>query len=159
MPSDRVPLEASRPQIEVRPGSLRPADHTQVLEATILVRRRPDPAAGERIEKIMRGEAPPIAREQAAEVLGASAEDIQHVSDFATQHGLRVVESSSEKRSVRVAGTVAQMQAAFGVALGTSETAGGRFLAYEGAIMIPLSLQEVIVGVLGLDQRPAARQP
>ena len=137
---------------------LRPAEASKTIEATIVVRRRANQAAQEILEKLMRGEAGAMPREQAAEELGAAPEDLQRVSDFATLHGLTVVEKSAAKRNVKVSGTVAQMDDAFGTRLMCAEVAGGEFLTYRGVLTIPAALKDIVVAVLGLDRRPVARR-
>lgn len=127
------------------------------MDVTILVRRRPASGAGPRIQAILQGEAAPVSREDAAEFLGADLLDLQKVASFATSYGLAVTESSPAKRTVKAAGTVAQMEAAFGAKLHSGEIDGKAYLCYEGALTIPASLDGIIVGVLGLDQRPVAR--
>ena len=126
-----------------------------VLEATILLRRRADPETEERLARILRGEAEPLSREEAADSLGADPVELHRAMEFAASAGLTIVESSLAKRSVRVSGTVAQMQAAFGVTLRSA--AGGAFF-YEGALTIPAALEGIVTAVLGLDQRPVARR-
>lgn len=154
MASDRVPLEGSRTaRTEESPGRADPAPSTPV-DVTILVRRRA--GADERIEKILRGEVPLVSREQGAAEMGADADDLALVARFAAEYGLRVVESSPARRSVRVSGTVAGMEAAFGIKLWYS---GANGLWYEGALTIPAELAGIVVAVLGLDQRPVARRP
>ena len=155
---DRVPLESSGRTPETRLRPLRAVPPSETLEATILVRRRPDVMAQERIERVMRGETRPIAREDAAQMLGAAPEDLDRVADFAAAYGLIVVDSIPARRTVKVSGTAARMDAAFGVKLGYEDTAGSAVLTYEGPLSIPASLDQVIVAVLGLDQRPVARR-
>ncbi len=158
MSSDRVPLEASRLHHTAGLPSCPDPPPSQILDATILVRGRPSAGIQQRIERILRGEEPALSREEAAAVLGADSEDLKRVADFAASHGLNVTESSAAKRSVKVSGTVAQMEAAFAVQLRCCEIGGRTYLYYEGALTIPASLNQVIAGVLGLDQRPVARQ-
>jgi kumamolisin len=105
----------------------------------------------------MRGDAPAIPREQAAELLGTDPEDLQRVADFAVSFGLTVTESSPQKGSVAVSGTVPQMEAAFGVKLLSCEMDGKVFITYEGVLTIPAALDQIVAAVLGLDQRPVAR--
>jgi kumamolisin len=127
------------------------------VDATILVRRRPAKGIEPRIEAILRGEAPPLSRENAAEFLDADPVDLQKVASFAASYGLTVTESSPAKRTAKVSGTVSQMEAAFGIKLYSCEIAGKVYLFYESALTIPASLDGIIIGVLGLDQRPVAR--
>ncbi len=157
MSGDRVPLEASRLHetagLQARAGVPR----SQRVEATILVRRRPAAGTQQRIEAILRGEEPALSREQAAEALGADPEDLRRVAEFAGSYGLTVTEASPAKRSVQVSGKVVQMEAAFGVTLDGCTAGGKTYLCYQGVLTIPASLDQVIVGVLGLDQRPIAQ--
>jgi len=105
----------------------------------------------------MRGEAPAIPREQAAEFLGTDPQDLEHVADFAASYGLTVTESSPQKGSLLVAGTVSQMESAFGIKLLSCDAGGNVYITYEGALTIPAALDQIVAAVLGLDQRPVAR--
>ena len=56
-------------------------------------------------------------------------------------------------------GTVAQLEAAFGVTLGVYENDDqGQFRGREGSISIPASLDGIVTGVFGLDDRRVARR-
>jgi kumamolisin len=156
--ADRIPLEASRPHLAAGLEGHTDPPPSQRVDATVLVRRRPDAGTEQRIAGILRGDAPPIPREQSAEFLAADPLDLQSVAVFAASYGLTVTESSAAKRGVKVSGTVAQMEAAFGVTLYGCKIGGQTYLCYEGALTIPASLDGIIEGVLGLDQRPAARR-
>ena len=55
-------------------------------------------------------------------------------------------------------GTIAQMDAAFGVDVKWRiDEQGRKYLSYAGQISLPEALKGVVQAVLGLDQRPAAR--
>lgn len=97
-----------------------------------------------------------ISRAAFADRYGADAADLQKVEAFAREHGLRVVESSAARRSVVLQGTVAQMNAAFGVTLKSYQTAGATYRCREGSISLPAALTDVVQAVLGLDDRPQA---
>ncbi len=90
---------------------------------------------------------------------GAGAADIREVEKFARAQKFTVVEKSPDKRRVRLRGTVAQMQAAFGVKLSRFTPTGGgvEFRGRQGAISLPAQLRKIVVGVHGLDNRPFAR--
>ena len=158
MGADRVPLEASRLNPKAGLEGHAAACPSAHAEATILIRRRPDARAGDRVERILRGEAAAMPRELAEESLGADPEDLRRVADFAASEGLSVIETSAARRSVRVAGTVAQMESSFDVHLLSAASNGKEYLYYEGTLSIPSALAGVIVGVLGLDQRPVANR-
>ena len=99
-----------------------------------------------------------LTREKLASDHGASSADIAKVAEFAQAHQLAVVETSEARRSVWLAGTVAQMSAAFSVKLGEYDhPRGGTFRGRNGPIVIPADLQDIVVGVFGLDNRPQAK--
>jgi kumamolisin len=99
-----------------------------------------------------------LTREQLAAERGASAEDIAKVEAFARAHQLVAVHSSEARRSVWLAGTVAQMEAAFGVTLNEwAHPQGGTFRGRTGPVHIPADLDGIVMGVFGLDSRPQAR--
>jgi kumamolisin len=154
----RITLGASRAHIPASLGAKRDPDPSACMEATIIVRRRPDSGSSGRVDAILRGEAPAMSREEATASLGADPKDFERVMEFATAEGLTLVESDLARRSIRVAGTAAQMEAAFGTRLRSCEIAGREYICYEGALSIPAELEGVIVAVLGLDQRPVARR-
>ena len=90
---------------------------------------------------------------------GAGIADIKEVEKFARAHKFKIVEKSPDKRRLRVRGSVAQMQAAFGVKLSRFTPMGGgsEFRGRQGAISLPAQLRKIVVGVHGLDNRPFAR--
>lgn len=97
-----------------------------------------------------------MSRNEAAQTMGADPQDIQKATDFAESHGLTVTESSPAQRSLKISGTVAQMEDAFGVRLLQGQSGNESYLYYDEPITLPASLAGVIEGVLGLDQRPVA---
>lgn len=120
------------------------------VEITVRVRRRAGaPVVG----------AAPLTREQFREAYGADPADIQKIEDFANTHGLDIVQSSVSQRAVRLSGTAAAMQIAFGVRLKSYQmtTSRQRFRGRTGTISVPKELASVIEGVFGLDNRPQAR--
>jgi kumamolisin len=155
--SRRVSLEGSHSHIAVGLARSDP-DTSARISATILVRRRPDPGSSAHVEAILRGEAPALSREEAAASLGADPADMERVTSFAAAEGLTILETNLARRMVRVEGTVSQMEAAFGTQLRACEISKHEYLCYEGPLSIPADLEGIIVGVLGLDQRPVARR-
>ncbi len=123
------------------------------LEVTIRVRRRGMTAAQEARTKSVQT----LSRAEYADMYGADPADIRKVEAFAHAHGLDVVRSSLSERSVRVAGTAAAMQTAFGVALKAYQYGRQRFRGRIGGIFIPKELSGIVEGVFGLDNRPHAR--
>ena len=156
--SARVRLEGSRSRVPAEPTAKSDPDPSARIEATILVRRRPESGTPARVDAILRGQAPALSREEAAASLGADPADVERVTAFADTEGLTIIETNLARRSVRVSGTVAQMESAFSVRLQLCEAGGREYICYEGALSIPAELEGIIVAVLGLDQRPVARR-
>ena len=131
------------------------ADPNQQIVATLVLRRRA--SAANLGDQLLAGVAQPISREEAAEI-GADPHDMDAVREFAGLNGFKIISENPAARTLRVEGTIQQMDRAFGVQMAWFENSKGqRFLSYQGTISIPESLQGTIIAVLGLDQRPAAR--
>lgn len=135
---DLIPLPGSERDAAADSLQGRPVDPQQQLEVVLLLRHR---AAGE---------------------IGADAADVALVSDTLTALGLRIVSTDLPSRRVRVAGTVAELSAAFGTTLEQVASRGpdGRDVTHRhrtGSLAIPRTLDGVVVAVLGLDDRPQSR--
>jgi kumamolisin len=140
-------LPGSSPKAAGGETWLGPANPEQELTVTVYLRRPASFQSGEN-----------LTREQAEAALSASPADLDAVRSFAEQYGLQIVAESPGARTVRLRGTVQQLDAAFGVQIGTAENASGNhYLTYRGPITVPASLSEAVTAILGLDQRPVAR--
>ncbi|HMF79330.1 MAG TPA: protease pro-enzyme activation domain-containing protein [Bryobacteraceae bacterium] len=124
---------------------------------TTIVIRRPPQAAGVG-ERLLSGEFQSMGRQEAERTLAAAPQDLEVVRRFAAEHGLHVVSENAAARTMRVEGTIRQMEEAFGVSMHQRrDGAGHEYLSYDGDIALPQSLQDVVETVLGLDRRPVAR--
>lgn len=122
------------------------AEGSEELLATVFVRSKSS-------------EAPPpgaLSRQAFTERYGADPADLAKVAAFARAHGLSVVESSEARRSIVLRGTVAAMNAAFGVTLKRCRSGEMTYRGREGELSVPSDLAHVVVAVLGLDNRPQA---
>jgi kumamolisin len=97
-----------------------------------------------------------LSREAFAREFGASETDIQAVRTFAASHGLTIVGEHAGRRTITLAGTVAQFNEAFSVDLQRFSYAGGSYRGRTGSIHLPEELHLCVEAVLGLDNRPAA---
>jgi len=149
--SERAPLAGAR--------EIGPANPNEKVDVTIRLRSR----AGKK--PIVNAEAftKPIAkrtilsRKEFEQQHGADPDSIARVEAFAREHKLTVKEKSAGRRTVILSGTVAAMNAAFGVELKQFEHPSGRYRGRTGPVHIPTELQDVIEGVFGLDNRPQAK--
>src|SRR5579884_3152247 len=158
-PGDRVPVPGS--EREPLPGArvVGPARSDEQIQVTVLVRRRepPDPrAAAAATEAVPPRARRYLTRAELAATRGASPDDLARIEAFARANGLDVVEVNAARRSVVLAGTVAQMSRAFGVQLLLYEYPGGVYRGRSGPVVVPADLAPVVEGVFGLDDRPQA---
>jgi kumamolisin len=142
------------------PGArvLAPADPTERLEVTVLVRRRAATELRALAARLAAGDVgvPFLSREEFAARHGADAADLAAVRAFAAAQGLVVVQEHAARRSVVLSGSVAQFNAAFKVQLQRMEHDSCSYRGRTGSIELPSSLQGVVEAVLGLDSRPQA---
>jgi kumamolisin len=100
-----------------------------------------------------------LTREEFASRHGANPAAVEMVSAFALEFGLTMEPAPAGHCTVRLSGSVADVERAFGVSLKTATADAGTFRVREGGIYLPEELQGHVVAVLGLDNRPQARPP
>src|SRR5262245_15393955 len=108
--SNRAPVEGAR--------STGPADPNERVEVSIRIRPRAWDQVQSRVDE---GAAQHLTHQEFEARHGADPSDFDKVAAFAKQQGLVVVEQSIPRRTVVVSGTVAQLEAAFGVKLQSFE--------------------------------------
>jgi kumamolisin len=153
-----IPLKGSERASMPGARSLAPADPTERLEVTILVRRRARPDFAVRVAACVSGRAtgPFLSRDEFAKRHGADAPDLATVRAFAAAHGLAVEQEDGARRTVVLSGTVAQFSAAFSVQLHQMSHDGRTYRGRTGAVLLPADLDGIVEAVLGLDSRPQA---
>jgi kumamolisin len=135
-----------------------PAPSDERLEVTLRIRpKKPLPKAAEML-KLSNEPIEQLTHEQYGEHYGATAEDLDLVKKFARKYKLNIVRESAARRTVIVAGTVADMNRAFGVSLKTYAYADGTYRGRTGPVQVPADIAPVIEGVFGLDNRPVAKR-
>lgn len=151
--SERAPLPGAR--------KVGPADPQELVQVTVLVRRRPSSKGLISLVAEL-GSSPPhkrrhLSHEDFEASHGADLNDLEKVEDFAHEHGLDVVEVDKADRRVILSGTVAALSEAFGVTLDLYEHPTGTYRGRTGHVQIPEDLAPIVQGVFGLDNRPQAR--
>jgi kumamolisin len=151
--SDKQPVPDAEPVAEVHPE--------ERIEVTVRVRQRGQEQLTAHIAGLaaqLSDTRTQLSREDFAQRFGADPADLARVEQFGREHGLAVVESNAARRSVVLAGSASKVAAAFGVTLRTyNHPVSGTFRGRHGPIYIPADLAEIVQGVFGLDDRPAAR--
>jgi kumamolisin len=129
-----------------------PTDPNQLVEVSIVLKQRRELHLQDLQGKIM-------SHADFASAYGAEPEQIERVKAFARANGLTVVERPDEiaRRTVKVQGTVSNLEKAFSVTLHDFEHSRGRYRGRSGAIHLPADLIDVVQAVFGLDNRPQAK--
>src|SRR5580704_347084 len=108
--SDRLPVLGA-----ARVG---PADPDERLTVSVRLRRRLGAPPLPDLSQLVLPSGGRLSREEFGAAFGAGPADIARVEGFADEHGLAVEQASIPRRTVVLAGTVAQMSGAFRVDLG-----------------------------------------
>jgi kumamolisin len=137
-----------------------PSDPAERIRVSIYARRNASPSAKAlaAVRQLNSAELPgkrqyPSA-EDVKEVYGADAADLKQITAFASAANLKVVDVNPEARRIRVEGTIADIEKAFGTQLKEYDHPDGAYRGREGGLSIPAALAGVIEGVEGLDTRP-----
>ena len=142
--SHRDPLPGAR--------AIAPADPDEQVDITVVVRRK-EPVNGAAAAPGGR-----MSRRELAQAHGANPADLDAVAAFAGEHGLQVLSRDEAGRRMVLSGTVGALQHAFDVQLARFEhEGGGTYRGRTGTVAVPDSLADIVVAVLGLDDRPQAR--
>jgi len=153
-----VPLPGSERQEQ--PGATRigsvPADET--IHFSVVLRPRQGAPDMEQValNAAVTGEF--LSREELAEAAAPDPADVQAVEEYARRNGLTVEGVDPVTRRVKLAGSAAAVKQAFGVSLDRYEHQGTTFRGRTGPVLVPQSLADIIVGVLGTDDLPIAHR-
>ncbi|MFD1675571.1 S53 family peptidase [Alicyclobacillus fodiniaquatilis] len=158
--SSRIPLVGSDRTIvpgAKRIGLANPADHITV---TLILRRRSTSNLDDYIAELSKR--PPAKRQHLSHAEfeaahGADPADIALVKLFAEAHQLTVERVNTAARTVVLSGALSSFTSAFQVDLYQFEHPSFTYRGHTGPIHIPSHLHEIVIAVLGLDNRPQAR--
>ena len=137
-----------------------PADPSQQIEVTLFLRRGSTPGKFPASAELGAGlphQRKYLTREEFARRHGARASDLEKVRAFAKQHDLAIATEDRARRTVTLSGNIEAFTAAFGVSLRRYEHPTGTYRCRTGSLTIPTSLQSIVEGVFGPDNRPQAK--
>ena len=137
-----------------------PADPNQQIEVSVLLRRgskQEKRVSADEVGALPLNKRKYLSREEFAKLHGASTADLKKVRGFAKKYGLSVVNEDAACRIVKLSGTVQAFNSAFGVELRHSQHNSRTYRVRTGSITIPASLEAVVEGVFGLDNRPQVK--
>ncbi len=138
--SERSPMHGST--------CIGPADPNAPISVTLYLRPRasvPEP-----------GQATPISREEFEKAYGADPADIQTVVAYAQGQGLTVTEQDPARRLVKLSGPLAVFQKAFDVDIAQYRQGSHTYRGRKGHVGLHPRIADIVVSVLGFDDRPAA---
>ena len=149
--SNKIPLSGSERAPMAGASMVGPTDPNQIIDVSIVLKQR-------RELKLEHLQGKILSHDEFASTYGADPENMKRVQTFASEHNLQVVEEANAigRRTVKVRGTVSNLEKAFSVTLNDYDHAKGRYRGRTGAIHIPADLADVVQGVFGLDNRPQA---
>ena len=136
-----------------KPGStlVGPTDSGQLVEVSIVLKQRHELKLDALQGRI-------LSHDEFASAYGAEPQQVERVKAFARDNGLEVIDEPDEvaRRTVKVRGTVANLEKAFSVELNDYSHPAGAFRGRVGEIQVTPDVADVIQGVFGLDNRPQA---
>lgn len=122
------------------------------ITITLLLRRRkPLPSAAQIAQSGF------ITREALETEHGALDDDVEKVRQFANQEGISVISTDLRKRTVQLTGSSRRLAELFEVELKTCEIDNRLFRVREDSLHLPNDLEDAVIGVFGLDNRPQCR--
>jgi kumamolisin len=150
--SPRTVLPGSEKAPFVQTDSEKPAPSSTKITVSVIVKRKTPLKAANRTGKER------LTHVQYRQRHGADPAAVKLVRAFAKEFGLAVAPDTPgpERRTIKLTGTVAAMQKAFGVTLTHKTVDGGTYRVREGSITLPAALIGLVEAVLGLDNRPQA---
>jgi kumamolisin len=141
--SEKAPLSSAADE--------KPARSSSVITVSVIVKRK-TPLNLKRLGKDR------LTRTEYRQKHGADPDAIRVIKAFAKEFSLTVDKDTPkpEQRNIKLTGTIAAMQKAFGVTLIQKVLDGTTYRVREGGIHLPPEVADVVDAVLGLDNRPQA---
>jgi kumamolisin len=149
----RIILPGSEKPAFIQPASEKPAPPATRITVSVVVKCKAPLKAANRSGKER------LTRAQFRQIHGPDPNALKLVRAFATEYGLAVVPGTpaAGSRIVKLTGTIAAMQKAFGTTLVHKTGDVATYRIREGNITLPAELSGSVEAVLGLDNRPQAQ--
>jgi kumamolisin len=157
----RAELAGSFRKLPLRSKLVGPAQSDEHIEVSVRLRSKGGGGVTDHQIMALGAQAPSrrhyLSREEFSSRHGADPADVAKIDAFAHEHGLTVSRVHLGSRIIKLKGTIAAFNAAFGVELSKIKHGNEVFRGRRGAIFIPAELKKIISGVHGLDNRPMAQ--
>ena len=106
-------------------------------------------------DAVAAGTHPILSHDEFAYQFGTVQDQMDLVIEWASRNGLTLVSSSLATATVKVSGTPEQFNSLFGITLKMAKTDDGyNYQTYDGTIMIPSDIDDVVKMVMGFDKKP-----
>jgi kumamolisin len=151
-----VPLPGSERHEQSGATRLGPVPGSETIHFSVVLRARADAPDLENAVQAAATTGRYLSRDEVAEAAAPDPRDAQAVEEYARRHGLTVDGADLVTRRIKLSGPATAVQQAFGVSLSRYEHQGVTFRGRTGPVLVPPELANVIVGVLGTDDRPMA---
>ncbi|HTJ30935.1 MAG TPA: S53 family peptidase [Acidobacteriaceae bacterium] len=150
--SQRIALPGSKINPLHGAQAVGPANPEQRIEVSVILKQRRELKLGD-----LRGRH--LSHDEFAAAYGADPDHLGRVKAFAAALNLTVIEHGHElaRRTVKLQGTIADLENAFGTSLQSYDSPRGHYRGRTGEITIPADLADVVQAVFGLDNRPVAK--
>jgi kumamolisin len=150
--SPRTVLPGSEKAPFVQTAAEKPAPSGTKITVSVIVKRKNPLKVANRTGKER------LTHAQYRQSHGADPDAVKLVRAFAKEFGLTVTPDTPgpERRTIKLTGTIAAMQKAFGVTLVHKTHDNTTYRVREGSITLPSELVGPVQAVLGLDNRPQA---
>jgi kumamolisin len=158
--SARKPVPGSEKQAPPKAKAAGKVDPGEHIEISVLLRPRTDTRGALEARNFTSsdlGSRQYVSREMMAAERGASPDDIAKIEAFAQEHHLTVVEVSIPRRTIKLAGSIADLEEAFQPNLKEWKIGARTVRGRTGPITVPSDLANIVVAVLGFDNRPAVK--
>jgi kumamolisin len=131
----------------------------QWIEVTLGLKRKKELPSLAAMEKLKPRERKYMTRDQLEENYGPPDDAISKITAYARDHHLQITRVEPGSARMRLAGTVADISAAFGVSLfDYKHEKLGEFHAHTGPLTIPKELEGAITGVFGFNNQRHLRR-
>lgn len=149
----RVILSGSQKAPFTQPAAEKPVPSAARITVSVVVKPKASLKPANRLGKER------LSRVQFRQSQGPDPNALKLVRAFASEYGLAVVPGTPApgSRIIKLTGTAAAMQKAFGISLVHKAVASTTYRTREGDITLPAELSGSVEAVLGLDNRPQAQ--
>jgi kumamolisin len=148
--SKMVELKNSSHQIPAGSKALRRTNGQRWLELTVGIRRKKALPGLSALDKVRPKDRTYMTRDQLAGEFGSDPKAVEAIETFAKAHNLVVTRDDRGSARLGLAGTVADLSAAFGITLfDYTHPELGEFHARTGNVHVPTQIADAVTGVFG----------